>query len=78
LPERLPKKHQSIVDAYKFLKGDVLKTALALGLSVKVVQGAVLTARVRGHELPQPVVRQISKSPSTENGKEKAGEMKTE
>jgi hypothetical protein len=78
LPEKLPKKHQSIVDAYKFLKGDVLKTALALGLSVKVVQGAVLTARVRGHELPQPVVRQISKSPSTENGKEKAEEAETE
>lgn len=62
LPEKLPKKHQSIVDAFKFLKGDVLKTALALGLSVKVVQGAVLTAKLKGHELPQPVVKQGEKS----------------
>jgi len=73
LPEKLPKKHQSIVDAYTFLKGDVLKTALSLGLSVKVVQGAVLTAKVKGHELPQPVVRQRSRVVSSEISNKKEG-----
>lgn len=70
LPEKLPKKHQSIVDAYKFMKGDIFKTALALGLSVKVVQGAVLTAKLRGHELPQPVIIQRTKDSGLEQTKE--------